>query len=294
MPGETANPTEHDQAAFRQLASELGVVLSPRFLAPADTIGYSGFQFTLDPSFTSISNRKCVEMELVDRCPWQRGASGKDGQGTKHDLPGFASTVTLMARKGIWLPLPSFELGAAATKLMQSDLFAVMFYAKFALHEGYHDWAIPSLSVRGAGMRMVGSSQLDLTMAQVDTEVSKSFGLFGSVTFVPYLGSAVLFIIARSQVIDTTPDVDAYKQGPGALDLNANAVFPEQDTIVRWRFYSGFRLNYSILVFAFDYVLTACGDFSGAPDNECNHKDKKVADNAATQHTLSLSAGFLF
>jgi hypothetical protein len=291
--GGFADPTTDipAQIAYRQLVSEMGTALAPKILTTADTVGYSGFQFAIDASFTSISNQKCNAMDTKDKCPWQYGVSGRDSSGAAKDIPGYVSTVSILARKGIWLPLPSFEIGAGATKLMQSDIFAVLVYAKFALHEGFHDWPIPSLAVRGVGERVVGASQIDLTMAQVDAEVSKSFGIFGTVTLVPYAGAAWLAIIARGQVLDTTPDVDAFKQGPNSQDLNANAVFPDQANIYRWRFFGGFRLNYSVLVLTADYMATACGDFDGA---HCNHKDQKIADNSQTQHTFSVSAGFLF
>ena len=47
-----------------------------------------------------------------------------------------------MARKGIWLPLPGFEIGAGATKIIDSNMYAVQAYAKLALHEGFHDWEL--------------------------------------------------------------------------------------------------------------------------------------------------------
>lgn len=287
-PNGFAEPDAAAQLAYRQLVSELGVALSPKFLTPADTVGYSGFQFALDASFTSISNQPCAAGDTVDRCPWTKGVSGRDSAGNPRAIPGYVSTLSILARKGIWLPLPSFEIGAGATKLLQSDIFAVVVYAKFALHEGFHDWPIPSLSVRGSGMRVLGASQLDLTIGQIDAEVSKSFGLFGTVTLVPYLGAAALWIVARGQVLDTTPDVDAYRQGPNGPDLNSNAVFPDQENIVRYRFFGGFRLSYSVLVLTFDYTITAHGDLGQ------NKNNLKIPDNSGNQHTFSLSGGFLF
>src|SRR4026209_1562680 len=43
-----------DSAAFRSLASELGVVLAPRLPQPADTLGFGGFQFTADVALTRV------------------------------------------------------------------------------------------------------------------------------------------------------------------------------------------------------------------------------------------------
>src|SRR5216117_1271082 len=45
-------------ALFRSLASELGVVLAPRLQTPADTLGFSGFQMSVELGLTEISNRQ--------------------------------------------------------------------------------------------------------------------------------------------------------------------------------------------------------------------------------------------
>ena len=292
------NITAAVPSAYRSFVSELGVALAPGILTPSDTIGYNGFQFDVDYNFTTINNRKCAPGDARDKCPWMYSvAGGLDDAGNAKSPPGFVHTLTVMARKGIWLPLPSFEIGAGATKMLQSDIFAVQVYAKFALHEGFHDWPLPSIAVRGSAVRVMGSNQLDLTMAQVDASISKSFGLGGTVTLVPYLGAAVLFIIARGQVLDLTPEVDAYRQGPMSVDLNNNAVFPSQDNIMRWRFFGGFRLNYSILVLSADLIISACGDLGTNASNRCYDASKAADqphDGAQTQYTFSLGAGFLF
>src|SRR4051812_27788050 len=41
---------------FRELASQLGVVLSPHLLTPADTLGFGGFQFSVDYATTQIDS----------------------------------------------------------------------------------------------------------------------------------------------------------------------------------------------------------------------------------------------
>src|SRR6185436_17183688 len=41
---------------FRALASQLGVVIAPRLLTPADTLGFGGFQFAVDASSTVIDD----------------------------------------------------------------------------------------------------------------------------------------------------------------------------------------------------------------------------------------------
>ena len=272
QPDDKYNLSHGALEGYRQVISELGVGLAPRFLTTADTIGYSGFQFDIDYSLTTISNQKCSDGNAntanKNECPWQYGVEGKnDANGNHLSPPNMLHTFSVFARKGIWLPLPSFELGAGATKLLQSNLFAVEAYAKFALHEGFHDWPIPSLAVRGAVSRVLGESQIDLTMVQVDSSISKSFGIAGTVTIVPYAGAAWLYIIPRGQVLDLTPECDSYSgrgcpagntTGANSVDLNNNAVFPStaNENISRWRFFGGFRLNYNVLVLTADFAAT--------------------------------------
>lgn len=293
-PGGFADPNSDPAAlaAYRQLVSELGVAIAPSILTTADTIGYNGFQFDFDYSVTTISNAACQSGATVDQCPWQAGTEGgRGGAG----IPSALNSISVMARKGIWLPLPSFELGIGATKLMQSNLYTLQAYAKFAIHEGYHRFPFPSVALRGSVARVLGESQIDLTEAQVDLQISKSFGIAGSVTLVPYLGAAWLYILPRGQVLDLTPSHDAFNDGPNSLDLNNNTVFGDQANanIQRWRFFGGLRLNYHVLVLTTDFAITPCGDFNGTC-KDTRHATGKVPDNAKTQFTFSLGAGFMF
>ena len=57
-----------DHKAFRALASELGVVMSPKAMSPADTMGYSGFQFSTEFSINTINGNS----------PYWRAAQGAD------------------------------------------------------------------------------------------------------------------------------------------------------------------------------------------------------------------------
>lgn len=275
MPGTFNDPSDPvRQTMYKSLMSELSLVMSPRALAPSDTLGYSGFQLAFETSFTQISNSADF---------WQKGAENVSSS--------FLPTISVMARKGIWLPLPGFEIGAGATKLIDSNLYAVQGYAKLALHEGFHDWAIPSLAVRGAVSRLLGTSQVDLTILSLDASVSKSFGIAGTVTLDPYLGAGALLSFVRGQVIDTTPNVDAFRQGPNSNDVNANTTFPDPDTIVRWRLFGGFRLLYAFLAFTGEFAYTFCNDTAG----NCGKVDPaKVTDRSSGQVQINFSGSLVF
>jgi hypothetical protein len=265
------DPTLAEQTMYRSLMSELSLVMAPTVLTPADSLGYSGFQLSLESSFTQITSGADY---------WQKGVEHVSGN--------FLPTLTVMARKGLWLPLPGFELGAGATKLFGSGMYAVQAYAKFALHEGFHDWALPSFALRGAVSHLLGASEVDLTTVAIDATLSKSFGLAGTATLDPYLGAGTLLSFVHSQVIDTTPDVDAAKNN---IDLNFNTTFPDPDMIVRWRIYAGFRLLYAFLALTGEFTYTFCNNTA----MNCTQDDPtKIVDRSNGQAQINFSGSFVF
>lgn len=275
-PGATIDPTLAQQTQFRSLMSELGVVMSPRMLSPADTLGWSGFQLSFESSFTQISNNADF---------WKNGVQNVSGS--------FLPTISLFARKGLWFPLPSFEIGAGGTYLIASEMYALQVYAKWALHEGFHSWPLPSIAVRGAVSHLFGSTQVDMTIASVDVSLSKAIGIAGVVRLEPYLGANALFNIVRSQVIDTTPNVDAFKQGPMGLDLNSNTTFPDEDTIIRWRLFFGFRLTYWHLALTGEYTYTLCND-TGSGCGQDKPAATKPVDRSDGQSQINFSGSVIF
>ena len=52
--GAINDPTPTARSQMVSLMSEMGVVLSPRILTPADTLGWSGFQLAFETSFTHL------------------------------------------------------------------------------------------------------------------------------------------------------------------------------------------------------------------------------------------------
>jgi len=278
---------------FRALASQLGVVLAPHLLTPADTLGFGGFQFDVEASQTSIDSMQPY---------WRVLAGTRDQAGTNHIAHGASvlRTVGVFARKGLWLPVPSFELGVGAVHLVDSTTWAAQVYGKLAVHEGYHDLPIPSIAVRGGVSRMMNQRELDLTVASLDLTVSKHFGIAGTWRFDPFAGGDLLLIIPRSQVIDGTPEIDSLHAGDDK-DAANNFVFRDQSTITRRRFLIGAKLQYAIVQVTLEaqYALAGSSEDSragsaaaclpGSMTTSC-----KAKDTAAAQTTVSVSAGFDF
>lgn len=278
---------------FRALASQLGVVLAPRLLTPADTLGFGGFQFAVDGSSTAIDDAQSYWRALVSS-PDPLGA-----RGVPHGR-GVLRTIGLFARKGLWFPLPSFELGAGAVHLIDSAIWTAQAYAKLSLHEGYHELPVPSVAIRGAVSRMMTQRDLDLTVVSFDGTISKHFGIGGTWRLDPFLGYGLLLIIPRSDVLDATPDVDPLRPGDQS-DAANNFVFHDQSAIYRHRLFLGAKLQYSVVQLTLEaqYALSGSSvdDRSSTSDpcmpssmtSECAARDI-----AAAQSTVSASLGIDF
>jgi hypothetical protein len=278
---------------LRALSSQLGVVLAPHLLTPADTLGFAGFQFDVEASQTTIDSKQPY---------WRVLAGSPDPSGTNNVAhgAGVLRTVGLFARKGLWFPVPSFELGAGAVHLVDSSIWAVQAYGKISLHEGYHEMPIPSVAVRVALSRMMSQRELDLTVGSLDLTLSKHFGIAGTWRLDPFLGYDLLVIVPRSKVIEGTPDVDPLADG-NDMDAANNFVFRDQSAIYRHRLLAGAKLQYDIVQLTLEGQLALPGSSvdglavtaepcqPGSTTTQCAAKDI-----AGTQLTLSLSAGIDF
>jgi hypothetical protein len=278
---------------LRALSSQLGVVLAPHLLTPADTIGFGGFQLTVDYATTTIDSTASYWRVL-------QGSPDPAGTGNGAHGDGMMRTVGFFARKGMWFPVPSMEVGAGAVHLVDSRTWSGQLYTKLALHEGYHQLPIPSLAVRGAVSRMMNQRELDLTVASLDVLMSKHLGVGSTWRFDPYGGWNLLMIVPRSEVIDPTPNIDPLVMG-NEQDILLNFVFKDQDVIFRNRLFFGAKLQYYVfqltLEAQFAFAGSSVDDRSGTSDACVPSSTTQLCDakdTAAAQRTLSMSAGFDF
>jgi hypothetical protein len=276
------------QSRFRSLMSELGVVVAPRLQTPADTLGYAGFQVSFELGTTKINSNQ----------PYWHGVEGFASGQTPDS---YLTTIGGFVRKGLWLPLPAFEFGAGAVNIIGSRMYAVQGYAKLALQEGFHGWWLPSLAVRGSASQLLGTDQVDLNVYGIDVLISKAFGIAGTSRLEPFLGWNMLFIDAKSGVIDATPRCDAVAVKSGMAggtqcaaaqsgtynDTYANFTFPQQDVITRQRWSAGFKLKLAVLFLVGEYDFILAG-------HSRDGKQPEVKDGSGSQQSFSLSAGFDF
>lgn len=293
MDGDRVTAVVGQSLELRALASQLGVALAPHLLTPADTLGFGGFQLDAEGSQTQID----------DRQPYWRALAGSPDpsgtQGLAHG-DGVLRTVGVFVRKGMWLPAPAFEYGVGAVHLLDSSTWAAQAYAKLALHEGYHDYPLPSLAVRGAVSRMMNQRELDLTVLSADVILSKHFGIGGTWRLDPFAGYDLLAIIPRSEVIDATPNIDPLAPG-NELDTANNFVFKDQAAVLRHRVIGGVKLQYDVVQLTVEVQYALAGT---SVDNRAGTSDPcmpnattancDAKDTAAAQTTVSISAGVDF
>lgn len=259
---------------FRSLSSELGVLMAPQPMDPADSLGLSGFALSADFTVNTIAS---------DKEYWSLTADGASK---------VAPTLQVMGRKGLW---PGFEVGGGATHLFDSRTWAMSGYGKFALHEGFHHLPIPSISVRASFSRLLGAKDFNMTTAAPAVTLSHVFGLGKTFSLTPYVGYEALLILARSSVLDATPECDefddAYNEA-GCEGLDGSVpnefVFKNAGAIVRHRPHFGARLIFSVIRLGFEAMFVPGGKTPGSVDGNA----VEDASSFQQQYTFSLGLDF--
>lgn len=192
--GDDPTPLAQDpafQARFAALTRQLGVVLAPTALTPAETLGANGFALYAETSFTGVD---------LD----SNGPENYWVLGTEESNPtGVQSLLSLRVRKGF---PGSIEVGAGLSSLAGSRLTAGQVDVKLSLTEGFQTlYFLPDLSIRLGGARLLGAPDLDLTTVSAGAMLSKPFGLGGVLSLTPYFAYEELVTIGLSQVVDFTP-----------------------------------------------------------------------------------------
>jgi hypothetical protein len=260
-----------DDAAFRSVASELGVLMAPKPVDSADSLGLSAFAISADFSLNSISN-------TADYWTKTTGGAGGNAAG----LNKFAPTMQVMGRKGLW---PGVEIGAGATHLFNSRMWTFGGYGKIALHEGFHHLPIPAIALRGSFARLVGAQDMNMTTGSFDVSISHVFGIGKTFNITPYAGYQGLLVFARSGVLDITPGTDEYLEGSSGPN---EFVFKDAGFIMRHRPFIGARFIFSVLRFGIEAMVVPGGGRAGELNGAA------IQDSSGLQQQYTLSAGLDF
>ena len=213
-------------ARFEALMGELGMAISNWDLQPAETTGYSGFNFNFEYPVSFINDSGTI--------------NGKKYWAIEGAPNGALQMPGIHVRKG--LPY-SFEVGSRVNYIVQSNMVAATVEAKWALNEGF--LYFPDFAIRGWGTQLIGARDFNLTTAGLDLSLGKQFAINGQCTLTPYAGWSSVWTAASSNVIDFDPGQSEQQQfsGGGASGTNSQDVFQNvslgQDR--NDRFYAGVR-----------------------------------------------------
>mgnify|MGYP006268605791 CR=1 FL=1 len=224
---------------FALLTMQLGLALDSFILAPANTIGHSGFEFTFEGAYFPAT---------WDQTLFAGYSPFKSNPPTSFLLPAFH------VRKA--LPY-SIEVGARAIYLNQSTEFATQVEAKWAVNEGI-DYA-PDVAVRAVATRLFGVRDLNLGVYGVDAMIGKRFGIGGVMSLTPYGAARFSGVWAESGWIQY-----GNPSNPVAASGTA-AEFPELGASAHrfTRFVLGLRLIASTVTLSLEGTYTLGRTFGG-------------------------------
>lgn len=266
-----------NNAAFAKLVTQLGSVVAPPATHPARTTGFGGYRFGIQGQYTSID---------ADAPYWQDGTQGPPdettGQAsvTNRDPSSIMQMYNLYLAKGFPFGL---ELGAGFGFLVNTSIIAGGGDVRIALFEGFRESIpgfIPDLGVGGGVRTITGTSELKLTVASLDTQISKPIPIAGTVTIHPHIGYQLLWIFGDSGLIDLTPNTDEVSGcgysgennpatpdpskpgvydgqpvcGNSSADFNNSVVFDKAHFINRHRINFGAQLRYQMIQFGVSFL----------------------------------------
>jgi hypothetical protein len=226
-----------DEEGFDSLTRDLGLTLSPKRMAPAETLGEAGFEYAFELLFNVVDGGAAYYRALEDRDPGN-----------------LLLTSQFHIRKG--LPF-SFELGGVLSHLFDSNLWAVGAEIMWALHEDYL-YPVPDLGVRGFVNNVVGSTDLNLTTAGFDILLDLPIGVNGVVELTPYAGYNFTAVFSSSRLLDASPEdpTPPTEGGASGQSIKPEFVFDNR-TNTYSRFVGGMRLRYAVLNATFETSIGA-------------------------------------
>jgi hypothetical protein len=205
-----------DNESFEHLATELAGTLALPVDQGAAALGARGFYLGLSSTMTTIRG---------DQRYWTRGTRGSDPAATRNvDVDSLLVWNRLDVRKG--LPF-GFEIGSSVGFGIDTSLWVLSAQLKLALFEGYRTGlgALPDIALRAGTQALVGSSELSISTQNLDITLSKPFVVLQQHIVTPLLALQLLFVSARSGVIDLSPGTNSFDAcAPGASRGNGVAL----------------------------------------------------------------------
>lgn len=258
-------------ADYETFLAEYAFGIAPKKLAPAETLGFSGFYMGFEGSIAVRPTGSAADER------WDLGTPTDEVQAIMFN-PG------IHIRKG--LPF-SFEIGSSVNYLVLSRLVTVGGELKWSLFEGYRTgWRafLPDIAVRGSVVRVIGESDADMTIVGVDGSASYAFGVGGMLTLTPYAGYQFTWTIVNLEPM-------TYKNSDGYQTETVNTSTGDQiwnvsdlgnPLLMRSGVFFGLRIGYEILAYTIEVDW-------GLPDSWKTDGNSDVT--AEVGHQIQISTG---
>lgn len=243
-------------AAYEQFMAEYSFGVSPKLQSSASTLGYLGFYLGLESSITGVPSDGTAMFNGVvgagsnfEEARWRVGtANGSEGSPPSMFFP------TIHVRKG----LPgSMELGSSIGYLAQSELVALGGEVKWSLFEGYRKkflGALPDFAVRGTVNRIIGQTDVDMTLVGADGSISYPIGIGGMISIEPYAGYQLMWTIIRTEPVALFDATNQLVQS-SANSWDASEANMTGPNLMRHKIFGGVVFRYELLTLTTDWTV---------------------------------------
>ncbi len=174
------------QGDFKNFVKEFGTSLLFNPMAPAEPLGITGFDASVEMVVTDINDQEQYWQKLVD----------------DNDPYPFLAVPRLHVQKG--LPF-NIDVGAMYMAVPNSNIKLWGIEAKYAILEG--SIVTPAVSVRASYSQLLGVDDVDLNTQSLDLLVSKGFLMltpYGGVSMIRVNGSENSEIVTLGDVNETS------------------------------------------------------------------------------------------
>ncbi len=195
-----------DDAAFKKLIGQYGFAMAPSAMHSARTTGFGGFHLSIEGQYTKVDDGSDA---------LQRGTRGPQDPSTKkssiiNSSPDpLLQVYSLKVRKSFGFGL---EIMGAVGFMAQSNILMGGSDVRLSLLEGFRapDWPgyVPDVAVGGGVRTITGTAAFQLTVASLDTQISKPISISNSSIITPWLGYQYVWIFGDSGLVDLTPQTD--------------------------------------------------------------------------------------
>lgn len=222
------------EAVFDGLTKAYGLALAPPRLSPANTIGINSLEVDFAYTLALLND---------DTSVWAPAL-------TNSSAPSTLSATHVMVRKG--LPY-SFELEGHLGYMINTELFTIGGAFKWSMHEAISAFPI-DVMVRGSALKLVGSTQLEMSIVGLDASLGTQFGVLKLFNLAPYISYSPLLVTANSTTLDATPGLfDAPGSALATSESATSFVYGRREHVTH-RFGAGVRWLIGLLKITPEFV----------------------------------------